>query len=168
MLVDVDTTPFTPQELWVAIRKMPMDFAICCIHLKVLIQASEEDEHTYHVFFVIIQIVQYVVNSMSNRFVAYHHLSSFHLLSNVCFLASVSPHWREKCQAAKFPTSQQRLQPRLKRWEHAEKWLRHGNRWQRGRGFGEKFRRFLACLTWFANGANQTVMKFHTQSCDAV
>lgn len=54
-------------------------------------------------FFFIIQIVQYVVNSMSNRFVAYHHLSSFHL--QYVFSCFSFPHWREKCQAAKFPTS---------------------------------------------------------------
>ena len=115
--------------------------------------------------FLIIQIVQYVVNSMSNRFVAYHHLSSFHLQ---CLFPCFSfPHWREKCQAAKFPTSQQRLQP-LETLRTCRKDGSATGRWQRGRGFGEKFRRFLACLTWFASGANQTVMKFHTQSCDAV
>lgn len=108
-------------------------------------------------FFFIIQIVQYVVNSMSNRFVAYHHLSSFHL--QYVFSCFSFPHWREKCQAAKFPTSLSRdfnhdwnVENMQKRWPPTRKPLTTGEgiRWG-------KFRRFLACLTvdW-ANGANQT------------
>lgn len=55
-------------------------------------------------FFVIIQFAQYVVNSMSNRFVAYHHLSSFHLLQ--------FPPLKREMPSGQVPhISVQRLQP---------------------------------------------------------